>query len=143
MPDTFQVACPECDSANRFPRSLVRHRWPSVAGVAQGYSQASRLTSAASASGSTSPAAIVADFWAAWCGPCRAMAPAFEQAARELEPQARFIKIDVDAEPRLAAEFGVQGVPALFVFKNGQVAARRAGAMDFSSLRRWVEQASA
>jgi thioredoxin 2 len=52
------------------------------------------------------------------------MAPVFERAAQELEPSARFIKVDVDAEPRLAAEFGVRGVPALLVFKDGQVAAR-------------------
>jgi thioredoxin 2 len=68
------------------------------------------------------------------------MAPVFERAAQELEPSARFIKVDVDAEPRLAAEFGVRGVPALLVFKDGQVAARQSGAMDFNSLRRWVEQ---
>jgi thioredoxin 2 len=68
------------------------------------------------------------------------MAPVFERAAQELEPSARFIKVDVDAEPHLAAEFGVRGVPALLVFKDGQVAARQSGAMDFNSLRRWVEQ---
>jgi len=70
------------------------------------------------------------------------MAPVFERAAQELEPKARFVKVDVEAEPGLAAQFGVQGIPELFVFKNGQVAARHAGAMDLNSLRRWVEQAS-
>ena len=70
------------------------------------------------------------------------MAPTFERAAAELEPKARFVKVDVEAEPRLAAEFAVQGIPALFLFKNGKVAARHAGVMDFAALRRWVEQAA-
>ncbi len=70
------------------------------------------------------------------------MAPAFDQVANKIEPKARFLKADVDAEPQLTAEFGIQGVPALFVFKNGRVAARQTAAMDFTSLARWVEQAS-
>jgi thioredoxin 2 len=85
---------------------------------------------------------VVVDFWAPWCGPCRAMAPVFEQAARELEPAARFVKVNVDADPDLASEFGIQGIPALFVFRNGQVVSRQAGMMDPAALRRWIVEAS-
>ena len=70
------------------------------------------------------------------------MAPAFERTAQALEPKALFVKVDVDSEPSLAAELGIQGIPALFVFKNGHLAARQAGAMDANALRRWVEDAS-
>ena len=70
------------------------------------------------------------------------MAQVFEQAAQELEPKAHSLRLTSIPEPGLAAQFGVQGIPALFVFKNGQVAARHARAMDLTSLRRWVEQAS-
>ena len=85
---------------------------------------------------------VIVDFWAAWCGPCRAMAPIFEQAARMLEPKARFIKVDVDANPDIASEYGVQGIPALLAFKNGNVVARQAGVTDLGTLRGWAERFS-
>ncbi|AKH18708.1 hypothetical protein NX02_p0335 (plasmid) [Sphingomonas sanxanigenens DSM 19645 = NX02] len=85
---------------------------------------------------------VIVDFWAAWCGPCRAMAPIFEQAARSLEPKARFIKVDVDANPDIASEYGVQGIPALLAFKNGNVVARQAGVTDLGTLRGWAERFS-
>ena len=70
------------------------------------------------------------------------MAPVFERAAQELEPAARFVKVNVDNEPGLATEFGIQGIPALFVFRSGQVASRQAGMMDPASLRRWIASAT-
>jgi thioredoxin 2 len=83
---------------------------------------------------------VVVDFWAEWCGPCKMMAPVYEQAAAELEPRLRFLKVDTESEAGLAAKYGIRSIPTLMVFKKGEVAAHRAGASDAQSLRRWLRQ---
>jgi thioredoxin 2 len=144
MSNAFHVVCPDCDRINRIP--LDRPAQAAKCGQC-----GAKLFRGApiELSGerfrrhlARNDSPVVVDFWAAWCGPCRAMAPAFERAAQVLEPRARLVKINVDAEPQLAAEFDVQGIPALLLIKQGQVAARHAGVMDFTSLCRWVEQAA-
>lgn len=81
---------------------------------------------------------VVADFWAPWCGPCRMMAPHFEEASRHYGTKARFVKINSDEEPALSSRFGIRGIPTLIVFKNGKEAARQSGAMDANTLARWL-----
>ena len=79
------------------------------------------------------PALIVVDFWAAWCGPCRAMAPQFERAAA-LRPQYRFAKVDVDAEPALAAAYDIRSIPTLMVLRDGTPIAAQAGVVGADEL---------
>ena len=93
--------------------------------------------------GSTKGAAILVDVWAHWCGPCRAMAPNFAAAAKLLEPEVRLLKLNSEAEPQAAAALGVSGIPALLLFRDGQVLARTAGLLTTPQIVAWTRQALA
>jgi thioredoxin 2 len=82
---------------------------------------------------------VVVDFWAPWCGPCKMMAPAYQQAAALLEPRVRLAKLNTEAHSPLAQQFGIRSIPTLVLFQSGKEVARQSGAMGSEQIVRWVQ----
>lgn len=85
------------------------------------------------------PGPVLVDFWAEWCGPCRQIAPALEELSKDLDGKITVAKINIDENPGTPGKYGVRGIPTLMIFKNGQVAATKIGALPKSKLYEWVE----
>jgi thioredoxin 2 len=140
MSESLIVVCPHCHSPNRLPAERLADG--ATCGKCEGRLFAGEPvaldTAAFEKHIGRSDIPVVVDFWAPWCGPCRMMAPAFAQAARELEPGCRLVKVNTEEEQQLSAHFGIRSIPTLAIFKGGREVARQAGAMDAASLTRWI-----
>ena len=141
MSETSHIVCPQCDTVNRVPQERLG-QVPKCGKCGTELFQGSPLALDGQRFYNhilKSDVPVLVDFWAPWCGPCRTMAPAFEQAASRLEPRVRLIKVNTEENQQIAAEFVIRSIPSLLLFDAGREVARIAGAMDLGGLLNWVE----
>jgi thioredoxin 2 len=134
------VVCPSCQSPNRIPTARLGDR-PKCGKCKEPLftGQPISLTDQTFDKHlSRSDLPLVVDFWAPWCGPCKMMAPFFEQAAAELEPRARLAKVNTDENPGLSQRYGISSIPTTVVFKGGREVARQPGAMNLPQLMQFI-----
>jgi thioredoxin 2 len=155
VPEVLIVACPACNTLNRFPRERLADGLAGKSGTAQsGTAKCGNCRSplftghpvaldaqSFEAHARKSDIPLLVDFWAPWCGPCKAMAPQFEKAAGRLEPGVRLAKVNTDEEQELAGRFSIQGIPTMILLKHGKEIARQSGMMDATRIEQWTAQA--
>ena len=136
----MELACPQCPAVNRVPDQRLADNpkcgkcgAPLLPGKPVDLT-ASNFDPFIQKSGLP----VLADFWADWCGPCKMMAPVFQQVAAEMNARVRFVKVDTEAHPQVSMRLHIRGIPTLILFRNGIEAARTSGAMDAIALKHWL-----
>ncbi|WP_088311401.1 thioredoxin TrxC [Novosphingobium sp. B 225] len=144
LPDPVVTLCPHCGAANRVPAARLSAHPTCGKCKAALFTGAPLAVDQAQFDRHMGPGKlpVLVDFWAEWCGPCKAMAPAFAQAAKVLEPQLRLLKIDTEAAPALSQRYQIRSIPTLMLLAGGREVARTAGAMPVEGIVRWVRSVS-
>ena len=140
MSDPLHIVCPACMAVNRIPADKLSAK-PKCGKCHQPlFNQHPLELNSANFQQHIkhNDIPVVVDFWAPWCGPCKMMAPAFEQAAAQLAPDVRLAKLNTEVEQTLGANLDIRSIPTMIAFRNGQEVARQAGAMGTADIVRWV-----
>lgn len=140
MSDSNYIVCSHCSSVNRIPIHRLEEN-PICGQCKRGLfiglpAEITESTFLRHIRRSDIP--VLVDFWAPWCGPCKTMIPLFKQAAKQLEPQVRLVKVNTEQEQTLAEKYNIRSIPTLALFKNGVEIARQSGVMSVDDLVLWV-----
>ncbi len=140
MSDSIHIVCPHCLSINRVPAAKLDDK-PNCGRCQHALFTGEPIELTAQTflrHLERSGIPLLVDFWAPWCGPCKVMAPRFQQAAHLLEPKIRLAKVNTEAEPYLGTQFGIRSIPTLVLFQSGREVARHSGAIGAQDIVRWV-----
>lgn len=143
MSESMIVACPHCNKLNRIPEDKLKNS-PNCGACKQAlFTQKPIALSQATFANHTTKSQIpvLIDFWASWCGPCKMMAPVFEEAASKLEPAVRVAKVNTESEQQLAMQYNIRSIPTLVLIYAGKEVDRISGAMNLSQLLQWTSNA--